>query len=255
MNSYLSENRRIETKTANLYGDLFSSITDGDFFQKAKSYIKRIKIEKDWFEGKVCLDAGCGVALAAYGLAKMEKTKTYAFDTSPICLKVAKKRLKYLNNLFLTRASCELIPFKSESFDFINCNSILHHLLNIESALNELFRILKPGGFLFIGIYGRGGLLNEYKIKFYRILAKIIPYHLMSFLLWSKNKNEWLYNLYAPLRKSFSERAMRQMLLSSGFSKAERIAEDFYRIPKNLWEKIVIGPDGMYLHFLAEKKV
>ena len=40
---------------------------------------------------------------------------------------------------------CDL-PFEDNSFDFILCNHVLEHIPNDRRAMEELFRILKPGG-------------------------------------------------------------------------------------------------------------
>ncbi len=40
---------------------------------------------------------------------------------------------------------CDL-PFESESFDVILCNHVLEHIPNDEKAMQELFRIMKKGG-------------------------------------------------------------------------------------------------------------
>ncbi|GAA4315598.1 hypothetical protein GCM10023164_11780 [Christiangramia aestuarii] len=40
---------------------------------------------------------------------------------------------------------CDL-PFKNESFDFILCNHVLEHIPDDRKAMEEIYRILKPGG-------------------------------------------------------------------------------------------------------------
>ncbi len=40
---------------------------------------------------------------------------------------------------------CEL-PFENQSFDFILCNHVLEHIPEDKKAMEELYRILKPGG-------------------------------------------------------------------------------------------------------------
>ena len=45
-----------------------------------------------------------------------------------------------------------------DSFDFIVSNGVLHHTLDPEAGLNELFRVLRPSGRAFIYVYGSGGL-------------------------------------------------------------------------------------------------
>lgn len=41
---------------------------------------------------------------------------------------------------------CDL-PFKDEEFDIIFCNHVLEHIPDDTKAMQELFRVLKPGGF------------------------------------------------------------------------------------------------------------
>lgn len=40
---------------------------------------------------------------------------------------------------------CDL-PFKNNEFDFIICNHVLEHIPDDTKAMQELYRILKPGG-------------------------------------------------------------------------------------------------------------
>ena len=67
------------------------------------------------------------------------------------------KRFRNLKNLDYTTTDlnspladvkadiCDL-PFKTESFDFILCNHVLEHIPDDLKAMEELYRILKPGG-------------------------------------------------------------------------------------------------------------
>jgi len=68
------------------------------------------------------------------------------------------KRFKKLNNLDYTTTDllspiadvkadiCDL-PFKDNSFDVILCNHVLEHIPDDTKAMQELYRILKPGGY------------------------------------------------------------------------------------------------------------
>ena len=49
----------------------------------------------------------------------------------------------------------ESIPFNDESFDTGYSFGVLHHTTNIESALSEIHRVLRPGGTAIIGGYHR----------------------------------------------------------------------------------------------------
>jgi SAM-dependent methyltransferase len=40
------------------------------------------------------------------------------------------------------------LPFKSNFFDIISANQIIEHLVNIDEFIQELYRVLKPGGYV-----------------------------------------------------------------------------------------------------------
>jgi len=40
-----------------------------------------------------------------------------------------------------------LMPFESKSFDIVVCFSVLHHIPNVSTVINEMCRVLKPGGY------------------------------------------------------------------------------------------------------------
>jgi SAM-dependent methyltransferase len=41
-----------------------------------------------------------------------------------------------------------LMPFAPDSFDLITCLAVLHHIPNVTTVVNELYRCLAPGGFV-----------------------------------------------------------------------------------------------------------
>jgi len=246
--------KKVEEKTSKLYGEIFENLSNEGFYQKSESYLRRTGIDENWFEGKICLDAGCGGGIATYALLQMKGAKVFAFDIGRKCLDVARNKCKTesLNPLFL-QCHIENIPLKDNVFDFVNCNGVLHHLYDFVRAFSELVRVLKPGGFMFIGVYGKGGIMNEVKIKFFRAVAKIIPYKIMSNLLPNKSRNEWLDNLYVPIRRSFYEEDIVFIFKRHHFEVIKRLSQDFYRRPQSIYEKLKIGRDGMYMHFLVKK--
>ena len=38
------------------------------------------------------------------------------------------------------------LPFEDNTFDFILCNHVLEHIEDDIKAINELYRVMKPGG-------------------------------------------------------------------------------------------------------------
>ena len=39
-----------------------------------------------------------------------------------------------------------VLPFESETFDFVCCNAALHHMRDVPGAMHEMLRVLRPGG-------------------------------------------------------------------------------------------------------------
>lgn len=85
------------------------------------------------------LDNGCGTGLLSE-FASQENL--VGIDISTEMLKMAKKR-GYRN---LARGNSMDLPFRQESFDSIVCRSLLHHLPDRAKAVEEISRVLKPGG-------------------------------------------------------------------------------------------------------------
>lgn len=97
--------------------------------------------------GLEVLDYGCGRGYGALRAAENGATHAYGFDISDAEIEEA-KRLADDSGLaarctFLV-ADAHHTPFQDHQFDLVIGDGILHHL-DIESALLEIKRILKPG--------------------------------------------------------------------------------------------------------------
>lgn len=91
------------------------------------------------------LEIGCG---SGYFTKELVKTgaRITAIDISPDLIGSAKKSISAANVEFQVE-NAYATKFPSESFDGIVGCSVLHHL-EVDQALSEFKRLLKPGGFL-----------------------------------------------------------------------------------------------------------
>ena len=89
------------------------------------------------------LEIGCGTGLFTRELARTDNA-IVAIDISETLINKAKERVSSANVSFIV-GNAYKTEFKSGSFDFIVGSSALHHL-EVDSALKEFHRILKPGG-------------------------------------------------------------------------------------------------------------
>ncbi len=100
------------------------------------------------------LDLGCGPAhYWAWGLERdriPSSWKPTLTDLSPGMIKEAKTNLSRFDMEFMFEIAdvCDL-QFEDESFDIVTANYMLYHARSQELALEEIARVLKPGGRLF----------------------------------------------------------------------------------------------------------
>jgi len=95
--------------------------------------------------GMRLLDLGCGAGLFLGWLAPRMQAEYHGLDLSFNSLKSIQAENSKLG---LTVGDAELLPYQEATFDRISCNGAAHHLLDLRSALRELYRVLVPGGIL-----------------------------------------------------------------------------------------------------------
>jgi 2-polyprenyl-3-methyl-5-hydroxy-6-metoxy-1,4-benzoquinol methylase len=96
-------------------------------------------------EGWSVLELGCGTGYFTKELARTN-AKITAIDISPALLKEAETAITVPNVKF-TLENAYQMTFSDETFDAVVGSSVLHHL-DIEKAISEMFRVLKPSGII-----------------------------------------------------------------------------------------------------------
>ena len=92
--------------------------------------------------GKKVLEIGCGTGLFTEKLSRAGAEIT-AVDLSEHLLE--KARARNLPRCSIEQADAHQLPYADNSFDVVCGSSILHHL-DMEKALSEAYRVLRPGG-------------------------------------------------------------------------------------------------------------
>jgi 2-polyprenyl-3-methyl-5-hydroxy-6-metoxy-1,4-benzoquinol methylase len=112
------------------------------------------------------LDIGCGTGRWTKYLAP-KVAFIEAVDPSEAIF-AADKLLGNLQNVRLSKASIETLPFADEAFDFVMSIGVLHHIPNTRQALIDCVKKVKKGGYFFVYLYynlDRRG--SVYKALFY----------------------------------------------------------------------------------------
>jgi SAM-dependent methyltransferase len=98
------------------------------------------------------LDAGSG---AGEWAALITSPEVVCVDQSGAAVAIARAR-----GLQALQANIESLPFEDDSFDVVTCNWVLYHVRDLDRALRELVRVLRPGG-RFVGGYNLPDHLEE----------------------------------------------------------------------------------------------
>lgn len=93
------------------------------------------------------LDVGCGDGLFA-SLA-FAKPLCAGIDPNQASLREASERGAHHH---LVAASATALPFPDQFFNTVVANCVVEHIANLDEALSEVFRVLRPSGRFFFGV-------------------------------------------------------------------------------------------------------
>jgi len=98
--------------------------------------------------GESVLDAGCGTGLLLEqeALAVGPEGRVEGVDYSADMLAGARQRCADMPQVGFHQGSVDSLPFDDASFDALSCTQCLLYVDELEQALAEFHRVLKPGG-------------------------------------------------------------------------------------------------------------
>ncbi len=97
---------------------------------------------------KTHLDVGCAYGVLVKKMLELG-WKSCGIDISEYAIAEGKK---VYGNIDLKKCSADVLPYSDNDFGYITCIDVVEHLDNdeIQKALTEIYRCLKPGGIVFI---------------------------------------------------------------------------------------------------------
>jgi 2-polyprenyl-6-hydroxyphenyl methylase/3-demethylubiquinone-9 3-methyltransferase len=148
--------------------------------------VKRLK-EDGLKKGDCILDVGCGAGLATNPLAQAGYSVT-GVDLARGALAEAKKRDQTKTVKYVEANALEL-PFENESFDAVISLDFLEHVDNPKKVIEEISRVLKPGGLFFYHTFSKNWLSYLVVIKGVEWFVKNTPEHMHVYDLFINHKD------------------------------------------------------------------
>ena len=145
-----------------------------EFFERVEAH----RYEKEWHipaaaefastRGLSVLEIGCGMGTDGARFAKAGANYT-GVDLTDAAVELARKRFQVsgLKGEFRV-ADAERLDFPDASFDLVYSHGVLHHTPDIEAAVREIHRVLKPGGRAMVMLYHRGSYNYRVGIRILR---------------------------------------------------------------------------------------
>jgi SAM-dependent methyltransferase len=134
--------------------------TPFDFVEKAQSGIYARLLDEQLPLGVRILDAGCGTGQLTIFLSMVHREIVgIDFSYHSLCTGNNFKGRFGLCDASFVQMDLFHLGFKEESFDYVFCNGVLHHTANAYGAFQNLCRLVKPGGYITIGLYNTYGRL------------------------------------------------------------------------------------------------
>lgn len=173
-------------------------IGSNQFFKHLEEAINRYQYKINLFQkianstqGKDLLEVGCGLGLEMAKLAELGFNVT-GIDISPRAIELCNLYLnkKNLNGLAEIQ-NAEKMNFRDEYFDIVYSSGVLQHTPNIHRSISEIYRVLKPGGKVFIILY--------HKYSWFNLLQKV------------SGKNIEFEDKDAPIINSYSKNEVKTL--------------------------------------------
>jgi|TARA_B110000881_G_C18528499_1_gene491652 demethylmenaquinone methyltransferase/2-methoxy-6-polyprenyl-1,4-benzoquinol methylase len=123
----------------------------------------------------VLLDVASGTGdIAKLYLERVNyKGCVYCFDENDGMLNLNKKKFKGNSSVKWFNGNAEKLPFKNNIFDYYTISFGIRNVDDIDKAIKEAYRVLKPGGRFLCLEFSK--VKNEILNKFYQAYSKSIP--------------------------------------------------------------------------------
>lgn len=134
-------------------------------FRKIYPVIAQQAIARTGIRSGLCVDLGGGPGMLGICVAEASDLRVVVVDPLPDCVALALENIAERNLAHRVEArvgQAEALPFAEGSVDLVVSRGSIYFWENQRQGLREIFRVLRPGGWAFVGGgFGTGELRNE----------------------------------------------------------------------------------------------
>lgn len=181
--------------------------------------------------GKKVLDIACGTGVLTEQFVRMGAHVT-AIDLTAKAVELTKKRLAlYGLTAEVLQADAQSMPFADNSFDFVCAWGCLMHMPDTQKAIDEIHRVLIPGGNMLAMMYHSNSVHLRYCIQFGRgiLRGQYLRYDNQSLI---NRFTDGAHKGGNQLAKFYSRREFRNLF--SAFSDVHVAIHDNHGMPSQL---------------------
>jgi len=188
-------------------------------------------------KGKKVLEIGCGSGNDAVRFVESGANYT-GID---LTLRAVASTIKKIHNKGLVRQmNAEFIDFPDKHFDMVYSFGVIHHTVNPDRVMGEIYRVLKPGGQILIMLYNKFSYRYLIEIMILRKIAWFL--HIPKFDYIRKQiphptKEQWISintdNVGCPMSRVYTKKQAEGLLWR--FRKVTSFTTD------NSWFRIIHG--------------
>jgi ubiquinone/menaquinone biosynthesis C-methylase UbiE len=229
-----------------------------DFYEQLYPYLSPF-LDFQSMKNKVVMEIGIGTGYTLHRSSEVANT-CYGLDISDKTIELNRMRKDvYKLNIEFINASATSIPLPDNSVDTVVSIGCLHHIPDIDKAISEIYRVLKPGGVFKGMVYNK----NSYRFLVYIPIVRRYKKRWKG-KTWQECVNEMYDGRGNPYGMVYSKQDVSKMLSKFRDLKMEIKNFEGYEfiplypkfgasIPRNFWLATLGRVLGLDLYFTARK--
>jgi len=172
----LGSERLLKNNGLNCYESDALSVATGDTLRPGGFFLTDLGVKScDFLPGAKVLDVGCGSGATVDWLVSLYQLQAIGLDPSQVLLESGRTKNPSLK---LLQGQAENLPFPDHQMHGVFAECTLSVIEDVDQAIKEIFRVLKPGGWLVINdVYARNsdGLNDFQALNLDACLRRALP--------------------------------------------------------------------------------